>query len=213
MNSVGSNQEREGKVACRRVHRLHPDRPVSCAAKPSHGVNYRLDEWMSNSLDTKQKRARSAGANGPAGSKAAVAVARGMLPQLLGYELRLAQQAVFRDFEQSVGALGISAGRVGVLILVEANPGIAQSPLALAVGLDRSSLVPLLDQLEGAGWLERRAGTDRRSNGLWLTPAGATLLARVKARVRAHEKRIAARLQPAERSELMRLLRLLAGAP
>ena len=182
------------------------------AIPPQGGVKYRSDEWMSNSLNTKQTREQTAATKGSAGSKAAVVVARGMLPQLLGYELRLAQQAVFRDFEQSVGALGISAGRVGVLILVEANPGIAQSPLAHAVGLDRSSLVPLLDQLEGAGWLERRAGTDRRSNGLWLTAAGATLLARVKTRVRAHEKRIAARLQPDERIELMRLLRLLAAA-
>lgn len=170
---------------------------------------------MSNSLDTKQKSpsATPVPAARPSKATADRGIARGMLPQLLGYELRLAQQAVFRDFESSVGSLGISAGRVGVLILVEANPGIAQSPLALAVGLDRSSLVPLLDQLEEAGWLERRAGTDRRSNGLWLTPAGTKRLARVKTQVRAHEKRIAARLQPQERAELMRLLRLLAVTP
>jgi DNA-binding MarR family transcriptional regulator len=135
-----------------------------------------------------------------------------LLPQLLGYELRLAHQVVFGDFADSVGALGVSAGRLGVLLLVEANPGVAQSPLARAIGLDRSSLVPILDQLESAGWLARRAGTDRRSNGLWVTPSGRTLLGRVKTRVRAHERRIAARLQPGERDELMRLLRLLRSA-
>lgn len=161
---------------------------------------------MSNGLNTKHKSISARADVQP------VAEHR-LMPQLLGYELRLAQQAVFRDFASSVGALGITAGRVGVLLLVEANPGVAQSPLARAIGLDRSSLVPILDQLESAGWLERRAGADRRSNGLWLTEAGHALLGRVKTRIRAHEKRIASRLQADERIELMRLLRLLRGAP
>jgi DNA-binding MarR family transcriptional regulator len=160
---------------------------------------------MSNGLNTKHKSVSGR-------TDAQVVVEHRLMPQLLGYELRLAQQAVFRDFATSVGALGITAGRVGVLLLVEANPGVAQSPLARTVGLDRSSLVPILDQLESAGWLERRAGTDRRSNGLWLTEAGQALLGRVKSRVRAHEKRIASRLRPDERTELMRLLRRLRGA-
>jgi len=74
----------------------------------------------------------------------------GVLPDLIGYQLRLAQIAVFRDFERTVGDLGISPGRFGVLVLVDANPGITQSRLAEAVGLDRSTLVPVLDDSSGA---------------------------------------------------------------
>src|SRR2546427_12844208 len=59
----------------------------------------------------------------------------GMLPGLLGYRLRLAQQAVFRDFAASVADL--SPGRTGVLLLIGANPGGTQGRLAHAVGLDR----------------------------------------------------------------------------
>jgi len=55
----------------------------------------------------------------------------GALPGLLGYRLRLAQQAVFRDFAASVGE--ISPGRLGILLLVEANPGVTQSRLARAL--------------------------------------------------------------------------------
>ena len=73
----------------------------------------------------------------------------GPLPGLLGYQLRLAQLAVFRDFERSAGGLGVSPGRFGLLALVEANPGVSQSRLAHAVGLDRSTMVAVLDQLEG----------------------------------------------------------------
>jgi DNA-binding MarR family transcriptional regulator len=129
-----------------------------------------------------------------------------MLPGLLGYRLRVAQLAVFRDFERSVGTLGVSPGRVGVLILIEGNPGLAQSRLAEAVGLDRSTLVPLLDQFETDALVERRPGPDRRTNGLWLTPAGKRFLAKVKERVAAHEQRLLAPLSASERATLFALL-------
>jgi len=134
-----------------------------------------------------------------------------MLPGLLGYQLRLAQLWVFHDFEEHVGVLGVSPGRVGVLALIEANPGVTQGELARAVGLDRSTMVPLLDGLEKRGILERRRGVDRRTNGLWLTPSGRRMLVEVKRRIGAHEERIAARLSRAERVHLVALLRKLQG--
>ena len=128
----------------------------------------------------------------------------GPLPELLGYRLRLAQQALFRDFAASVGAL--SPGRVGILLLIEANPGVTQSRLARAVSLERSTMVGVLHALEGRGLVERRRGEDRRTNGLWLTAAGRKLLATLKRRIQAHERRIAARLTPEERALLIGLL-------
>jgi DNA-binding MarR family transcriptional regulator len=130
----------------------------------------------------------------------------GPLPGLLGYQLRLAQLAVFRDFERAAGGLGVSPGRFGVLALVEANPGVSQSRLAQAVGLDRSTMVAVLDRLEDRRLVERRAGPDRRTNGLWLTPEGKRLVARLKRRVTEHEVRITARLTAAERETLFALL-------
>jgi DNA-binding MarR family transcriptional regulator len=144
----------------------------------------------SNCLATKQK---------PDG-----ALDRGILPGLLGYRLRLAQQAVFRDFAQSVAEL--SPGRVGMLLLVEANPGVTQGRLAEEVGLDRSTMVGVIDALQARGLIERRRGADRRTNGLWLTRAGRTLVSRVKQRIEIHERRVAARLEPAERAQLLALL-------
>ena len=133
----------------------------------------------------------------------------GPLPGLLGYQLRLAQLAVFRDFERSAGDLGVSPGRFGLLALVEANPGVSQSRLAHAVGLDRSTMVAVLDQLEDRALVERRAGPDRRTNGLWLTREGKRLVAQLKRRITEHEARIAGRLTPAERATLFSLLRRL----
>jgi DNA-binding MarR family transcriptional regulator len=133
----------------------------------------------------------------------------GVLPGLLGYRLRLAQQAVFRDFASSVAE--ISPGRAGMLLLVEANPGVTQGRLAQAVGLDRSTMVGVIDVLETRRLVERRRGDDRRTNGLWLTAAGRAFVARLKRRIEAHERRVAAHLSGAERAQLLALLEKLAG--
>lgn len=133
----------------------------------------------------------------------------GILPELLGYRLRLAQQAVFRDFAASVPE--VSPGHAGMLLLIEANPGVAQGRLAREVALERSTMVGVVDALEARGLIERRRGEDRRSNGLWLTRPGRVLVARLRRRIEAHEQRVAMRLSPAERQELLALLGKLSG--
>jgi DNA-binding MarR family transcriptional regulator len=133
----------------------------------------------------------------------------GVLPGLLGYRLRLAQQEIFRDFAEAIPE--VSPGRAGMLLLIDANPGVTQSRLAHAVGLDRSTLVGVLHALEAQGLVERRRGEDRRTNGLWLTRAGRKLVAGLKRRVRMHERRVAARLSAEERTQLLALLAKLTG--
>ncbi len=131
-------------------------------------------------------------------------LAQGDLSNLVGYRLRRAQQELFRDFAASIPDL--SPGRAGLLMLIEANPGLTQSRLAQAMALDRSTMVGVLDALEARGWVERRKGTDRRTNGLWLTRTGRVLLARVKRRIADHEARVTARLSRVERERLLALL-------
>jgi DNA-binding MarR family transcriptional regulator len=167
---------------------------------------------MSNSLDPQQSRPRrQAVARRSSAADAPAALDHGLLPELLGYQLRLAQQAVFRDFERAADGLGVSPGRFGMLVLIEANPGVSQSRLAQEVGLDRSTLVAILDALEDTRLVERRAGEDRRSNGLWLTRRGKAVVEKMKARVAEHEARIAARLTAVEQRHLLELLRRLAA--
>lgn len=142
-------------------------------------------------------------------SRPAPSLEAGALPGLLGYRLRLAQQAVFRDFAKSVE--GLSPGRIGLLVYIDANPGVTQSRLAEAASRDRSTMVGVLDQLQSRGLVERRRGADRRTNGLWLTRAGRLLLARALKSIARHERRIAARLSAEERKLLMALLARIAG--
>jgi DNA-binding MarR family transcriptional regulator len=134
------------------------------------------------------------------------AVQLGILPQLLGYELRLAQRAVFADFADTVGP-DISPGLFGVLVIVESNPGLKQTELSAAVGLDRSSMVPVIDKLEKRKLVVRRSSpTDKRSYGLFLTATGATLLKRLKKRVQQHETQVASKFTTGERATLLSLL-------
>lgn len=131
----------------------------------------------------------------------------GTLPSLVGYHLRMAQVTVFRDFDRELAGLDVTPAIFGVLEVLQHNKGLTQSRLAAAIGLDRSSLVPLLDKLEKRGLVAREASqTDRRSNHLFLTSEGRQLLGKADKRVRRHEQRILAGLTKAETKQLISLL-------
>ncbi len=173
-------------------------------------IVYQTNCWISNKLPgspSPSTRKPAPAADRRARARRAAAPALGMLPDLLGYHLRLAQRAIFDDFAQSMAELEVSPGLFGLLVIVEANPGLKQTELADAVQLDRSSLVPALDKLEERGWVARRAAEhDRRVNGLWLTDAGIAALRQLKQRVLAHERRLARHLSAADRQQLVKLL-------
>jgi len=134
---------------------------------------------------------------------------RGVLPSLLGYVLRRAQSAVFADFAGTFARAGetLTPGEFGLLVLVERNAGLSQMALARAIGIDRSTLVPILNRLQTRGLLVRRESpTDGRTHALALTPAGAKALARFVRLVKAHEQRIASGLSATETRTLIVLL-------
>jgi len=127
----------------------------------------------------------------------------GLLPGLLGYQVRQAQIAIFRDFTASLADAGMTPTLFGALVLIEANPGLKQADLARALQLDRSTVVTVIDTLQKRGLVaRRRAADDRRSNAVSLTAQGARELATLKPRVTAHEARLVADLDAAERAAL-----------
>lgn len=131
----------------------------------------------------------------------------GLLPGLLGYQLRRAQLLTFQSFSEAMAAWRISPGEFGVLVIVSDNPGLNQSRLANALGVDRSTMVAVLDGLEGRGLLQRTPSpTDRRSHAMLLTKAGTKLLADIRPALEAHERRLTAALSTDERKVLLALL-------
>ncbi len=144
-------------------------------------------------------------ANSDSSKKSAIDL--GMLPELIGFQLRMAQIALFRDFSQGLGTEDVTPGLFGVLVIIESNPDLKQSELARATQLDRSTVVTVIDNLERRGLVERRASVhDRRSNAIRLTAAGTALLRKLKRQVSQHEKRLLQNFSPAERETFLTLL-------
>ncbi|MCF1481269.1 MULTISPECIES: MarR family winged helix-turn-helix transcriptional regulator [Rhizobium/Agrobacterium group] len=78
---------------------------------------------------------------------------------------------------------GISEACASPLVWIgRLGGGIRQITLAEHVGIEGPSLVRLLDQLESSGMVMRKDDpTDRRAKGLWLTPEGTRMAARIEA--------------------------------
>jgi len=145
----------------------------------------------------------------PSKRAAGPALDRGLLPSLLGYALRGAQSAVFADFSATFAQAGeaLAPSEFGLMVLVGRNAGLSQTALAHALGIDRSTLVPILDRLQGRGLLVRRPSpTDGRTHALALTPLGSRTLAQFSRLVRDHERRIARGLSADETRLLIALL-------
>ncbi|MFV0384236.1 MarR family winged helix-turn-helix transcriptional regulator [Paracoccus sp. (in: a-proteobacteria)] len=129
------------------------------------------------------------------------------LDRSIGYKLRLAQILAYRNFEETLTGYGAAPRYLGLLGIVAENPGQAQNRLAEAVGLQKSSLVTILDRLEKDGILERKASPhDRRSKAVWLTPQGAGIVAELFGLAREHEARMAQGIDPARLDDLLTAL-------
>ena len=101
----------------------------------------------------------------------------------------------------------ITLGQFGVITLIAANPGLTQSALARAVGIKHSTMVAVIDALEGRRLVKRRPSViDRRSYALVLSSQGIKMFELLKLMVLKHESRVTAHLSPEERRQLLNLL-------
>jgi MarR family transcriptional regulator, transcriptional regulator for hemolysin len=112
-------------------------------------------------------------------------------------------------------SVGLTPALFALLNVIGAREGAIQQELGSAIGIDRSTMVSLIDQLESAGLANRRpSATDRRAREIAITPKGRRLLRRARQMISNTEDEILAGLTAEERSELVRLLRLaLESAP
>jgi DNA-binding MarR family transcriptional regulator len=115
------------------------------------------------------------------------------LSQLIGYQLRRAQIAVFDDFIRSFAAHDIRPTQYGVLTAIDRNPGSSQAAIAQSLGIKRSNFVKLVDEFERRKLVVRRqVAGDRRANALHLTKTGQAELEALHRIRMDHEARIAA---------------------
>ncbi|WP_344856359.1 MarR family winged helix-turn-helix transcriptional regulator [Amycolatopsis ultiminotia] len=107
----------------------------------------------------------------------------------------------------------LPGGPRGYQVLMGAQQGGPSSQLALAqyLGLDRTVMTYLLDDLESAGLVERRPDpADRRVRRVELTEQGVTALCAKRQRLKCVEATLLAPLEPEQRETLRKLLEVLA---
>jgi DNA-binding MarR family transcriptional regulator len=108
---------------------------------------------------------------------------------------------------------GVPGGPRGYQVLTSAVDGTPCTQLALAnkLGIDRTVMTYLLDDLVRAGLVERRPDpADRRVRRVALTDAGSAKVCEVERRLRCAEEEVLGPLEPAERDTLRALLRRVA---
>lgn len=127
-----------------------------------------------------------------------------------GHCIRRLQQISVGIFLQALGDTGITPVQYAALQTVANQPGIDQRTLARTIALDASTTGGVVDRLEQRGALERRtAPQDRRARQLWITEAGARLLAEAVPAMLDAQRQILAPLTERQQAEFMRLLRIL----
>lgn len=131
----------------------------------------------------------------------------GPLANWVGFHLRLAQTASFQAFVQEARAVDLSPGRFATLMLIGRNPGISQTALAAANGRDKSTLTPILEDLERRGLIVReKMKTDRRSYQLSLTDAGKKMLDQLTVCAKRHDDNLDRIIGTKDRVKFLKIL-------
>jgi DNA-binding MarR family transcriptional regulator len=135
------------------------------------------------------------------------------LSGLLGYQLRQAQTASFRDLAARFRDLNVTPGEFSLMTIVRDNPQIRQIDLIQIYRLDKSTMSVAVSRLVRRGLVaQQKLPDDRRFHGLSLTSAGEGLLETVTAIVDDQERRMAEALGEEDWETAMEALRRIVAA-
>jgi len=128
----------------------------------------------------------------------------------LGFNLRLAYSAMNRDFTGRLEELNLTQWQCITLELIANNPGASQIEIAETLGIDRSSMMAIAEELNTRKLIARqRSKADGRRQELRLTARGNAVLKQVRALVREHDKYFTGRFSKRELGTLIGNLRRL----
>ncbi|ESQ89260.1 hypothetical protein ABAC460_13260 [Asticcacaulis sp. AC460] len=97
----------------------------------------------------------------------------------VGFQLRMAQLAVFSDIIEALKETGLRPVDLSALMLIESDPGVRQQAICDRLRMLRPNVVALVDGLEARGLVDRQVdANDRRANQVHLTDDGRRVLRR-----------------------------------
>ena len=121
------------------------------------------------------------------------------LLSLTGYVLRRASLASQAKLGQRLAPLELRPYEATLLLLVEASPGVTQSEAGRLLDIQRANMVPVVARLVARGLIQRKP-VDGRSQGLWVTRGGQSLMQKVQRIVATDEaalmRRVPEEMQP-----------------
>jgi MarR family transcriptional regulator, lower aerobic nicotinate degradation pathway regulator len=105
-------------------------------------------------------------------------------------------------------SVGLTPALFAVLNYLAAHDGANQRAIGTAMGIDPSTMVAIVDELQGAGLAGRRPHPrDRRAHAVTITAKGRRTLARARTLAYAAEDEVLSGLSPNERAQLLKLMR------
>jgi DNA-binding MarR family transcriptional regulator len=132
-----------------------------------------------------------------------------ILGTLLSFHARTVGLALNKSHDHEIAAVSLpkGTGKVSVLLLTAANPGIRPSVIAHFIHKDRAAMARVIEQMKSHGLIEHKVDAEeRRAHELYITPKGASLLERVRAIALGQSARFFGVLSPTEQAELLRML-------
>jgi DNA-binding MarR family transcriptional regulator len=109
---------------------------------------------------------------------------------------------------EALESLGLTTALFALLNVLGAHEGAIQQEIGAAMGIDPSTMVSLIDQLETAGLARRRPrATDRRAREVAITPKGRRVLEQARQLSMQVEDDVLRGLDGPERRQLLALLR------
>ena len=127
---------------------------------------------------------------------------------VLGYLIKHAHLELEKKTDTALAALGVTSRDLGALRVIAGGEATSQQEVAGVLGVDRTSMVALLDALEDRGIIIRRPSEhDRRRNVVELTAGGRRLFDKAEAVSIAVERDFTAGLGQRGATELRRALR------
>ena len=132
--------------------------------------------------------------------------------ELLGYQLRRVSVLMMEALAAGTLELGLTPSRATALVHIALNEGCDQTALGKALDINAATTMGMINALVALGAVERRRGTDRRSNTLHLTDRGRELAHAAQDVTTEHDRVFFAALTIPERQVLSALLRRLRRA-
>lgn len=128
---------------------------------------------------------------------------RPILPDNIGFHIRIVQMRIFREFYRVFEGSGVTPGMHTVLAIIRDNPGMRQRTLAELLMVREPNMTRMIQGLQASGLIAREVDkSDRRAFRLVLTDKGRTLMEGVQDRLDTLEARLLGGLDAEERANL-----------